>query len=78
MKTEIEIINGEEYEIKTLNSGHVIKELKMTESQKAQMKASAEAAKAAEAAKPTIESLMAAIEALSKKVDEIKEWVIPK
>ena len=73
MKITTEVINGEEYEIKTLDSGHVIKELKMTDDQKAKMKAAEEAAKTEEAAKPTLESLMAAITALSEEIKTIKE-----
>jgi len=35
MKERIDIVNGEEYLIKIFDSGHFIKELKMTEVQKA-------------------------------------------
>ena len=45
MKIKIEIINGEEYEIKMLDSGYVVKELKMTEAQRALMAIQAEPVK---------------------------------
>jgi hypothetical protein len=50
MKITETIINGEAYVIKTYPSGHVVKELKMTEEQKAQIAAtqSAEAPKSIE------------------------------
>lgn len=41
MEVTEEIINGEVYTITTYDDGHVVKELKMTDAQKAQMAAAA-------------------------------------
>ena len=71
-KTKIEVINGEEYEVITHDSGTVTKTLKMTDAQKASIQAQVDAYV------DPMTLLHQKIDALTLEVQILKDLVKPK